>query len=252
MLARTLNAMLERIDSAQQRQRQFVADASHELRSPLAAIRQLLEVAQRYPETISGEQLAAEALPEEQRMEDLVAALLTLARLDDEGSSGARTVVDLDELVAVEVPRVRRSRSGLQVDASGVNAVQVRGNSVLLEQAVRNVLSNAARHAQTRIRVALAEHVDGNVRLVVEDDGNGIAPESRELVFRRFVRLDEARDRDHGGSGLGLAIVRRIVEGAGGRVEVDDSPSGGARFTLVFPAEVTPESAGRPFTTSRP
>jgi signal transduction histidine kinase len=234
-LSSTLNEMLDGIDSAQQLQRQFIADASHELRSPLASMRQVMEVAAHYPQTMSAQELALDVLPEEQRMEELVSALLTLARLDDDVMRPARTVVDLDEIVLAEVSRARRDAQGPKVHVARMDAVQVRGNAVLLAQAVRNLLSNAVRHGVSRVDVSLVDD-ESRVGLVVEDDGNGIPPDQREKIFERFVRLDEARNRDQGGSGLGLAIVRKVVSVAGGEVVVDDSDLGGARFTVSLSA----------------
>jgi len=235
LLSSTLNEMLDGIDSAQQLQRQFIADASHELRSPLASMRQVMEVAAHYPQTMSAQELALDVLAEEQRMEELVTALLTLARLDDDVMRPSRTVVDLDEIVLTEVSRARRDGPGPTVHVAHMEAVQVRGNAVLLAQAVRNLLSNAVRHGVSRVDVSLVDDAS-RVRLVVEDDGNGIPPAQREKIFERFVRLDEARTRDQGGSGLGLAIVRKVVAVADGEVTVDESQLGGARFTLSLAA----------------
>jgi signal transduction histidine kinase len=234
-LARTLNEMLDRIDAAQRLQRQFVSDASHELRSPLAAMRQVTEVAQRYPDRADAGQLAADVLLEEQRMEQLVTALLTLARLDDRVSAGSPHVVDVDEIVVAEMSRIRGTGPRVPIESTKLDAAQVRGHEVLLVQVVHNLLSNAVRHARSGVLVTL-EETGGRVRLLVDDDGNGVAPEQRDLIFDRFVRLDEARNRDAGGTGLGLAIVRKVVEGLGGTVTVADSPSGGARFAVSLPS----------------
>ena len=232
-LARTLNEMLDRIDEGQRLQRQFLSDASHELRSPLAVIRQAAEIARDYPNRVGSSALAADVLAESLRLEELVNALLLLARLEG-GDGGAGEVVDLDDLVLTEVARVR-VRTDARIDAHAVGAGQVRGSAVLLAQVVRNLLENACRHAASTVSVSLDED-DGTVRLTVEDDGNGIAVDDRARVFERFVRLDDARARDEGGSGLGLAIVRKIVDSGGGRVEVTDSPLGGARFTVRLPS----------------
>jgi signal transduction histidine kinase len=231
-LARTLNEMLDRIDAAQRVQRQFVSDASHELRSPLATLRQLAEVAQGYPGRVSTSDLAADVLAEEQRMEDLVNALLVLARLDDAPTAGDDQPVDLDDLVLMEARRLREA--GARVDVSGVSAGQVAGHPVLLGQAVHNLLSNAVRHARERVTVTLEEH-DERVVLVVDDDGPGIPEYERSRVFERFVRLDESRTRNDGGTGLGLAIVRKVVDSSGGTVAVGDAPGGGARLTVTLP-----------------
>jgi signal transduction histidine kinase len=231
-LALTLNEMLDRIDEGQRLQRQFVSDASHELRSPLAVIRQAAEIARAYPGRIPPEDLAQDVLAESERLEELVASLLLLARLEGE-DLGARETVDLDDVVLAEVARARE-RCRVEIDARGVGAGRTRGSSVLLGQVVRNLLDNACRHAASAVTVALDEE-DDVVELEVTDDGAGIAPDDRDRVFDRFVRLDDARARDDGGSGLGLAIVRKIVDTCGGSVQIDEAPSGGARFTVRLP-----------------
>ncbi|MFT4262019.1 MAG: ATP-binding protein [Nocardioides sp.] len=231
-LASTLNQMLDRIDAGHQLQRQFVSDASHELRSPLASMRQLAEVARRYPDRVSAAALADDVLAEERRMEELVTALLTLAR--SEGAGGVRQEVDVDDLVLAEVAR---EESGVppRIDVSGVGAGRVLGDPVLVSRAVRNLIANARRHARERVVVELEER-DGTVSLAVHDDGVGIPVADRERVFERFVRLDEARAREDGGAGLGLAIVRKVVEGMGGTVSVGEGPLGGALLVVSIPA----------------
>jgi signal transduction histidine kinase len=176
--------------------------------------------------------LADGVLAEERRMEGMVAALLTLARLEDQEPE--QRLVDLDDVVVREVQRSREA-GGPVIDMTAVGAGQVRGDEVLLTQAVRNLLSNAVRHARKRVTVALSEETSG-VRLVVSDDGTGVPEGERTRIFGRFVRLDEARSRDEGGSGLGLAIVEKVVSAAHGSVVVDDGPDGGARFTVVLPS----------------
>jgi signal transduction histidine kinase len=233
-LALTLNEMLDRIDQSHRLQRQFVSDASHELRSPLSAIRQTAEVADAYPERTSLPALAHDVLSESSRLENLVNALLLLARLDDTGSEPEQGLVDLDDLVLEEVTRVRRT-TGVHIDVSHVSAGQTEGSKILLGQVVRNLLDNAVRHATTRVSVCLQEE-DERVTMCVDDDGPGVPAADADRIFERFVRLDEARAQQAGGAGLGLAIVRRIVELAGGAVEVGRSPLGGARFRVVVPA----------------
>lgn len=231
-LARTLNAMLDRIDEGQRLQRQFVSDASHELRSPLTVIRQSAEVARTHPARVDTAALADDVLAESDRLEQLVSALLLLARMED-GESGDVEVIDLDDIVLTEVARAR-DRWSVRIDAHAVSAGRTRGSAVLLGQAVRNLLDNAGRHAATSVTVRLDEH-DDDVVLEVADDGSGIPPADRSRVFERFVRLDEARARDDGGSGLGLAIVRKIVDTSHGTVEIGESPTGGARFVVRLP-----------------
>jgi signal transduction histidine kinase len=233
-LALTLNEMLDRIDEGQRLQRQFVSDASHELRSPLAVIRQAAEIAEAYPDRVGPESLAQDVLAESERLEALVTSLLLLARLEGE-DLGTGETVDLDDVVLTEVARARE-RGPVEIDAHGVGAGRTRGSAVLLGQVVRNLLDNACRHAVSTVTVSLEEDDAGDaVELEVTDDGGGIAPDDRARVFDRFVRLDDARARDEGGSGLGLAIVRKIVDACGGSVRIDEAPSGGARFTVRLP-----------------
>jgi signal transduction histidine kinase len=231
-LAATMNRMLDRIERAQIVQRRFVSDASHELRSPLATIRQHAEVAVAHPGSTTLESLSAVVLDEGSRMQDLVEGLLLLARLDEHQRHPAGPV-DVDDLALREAARLRGI--GVDVDAQGISAARVLGNEALLSRAVRNLADNAARHAERTVAIRLES--DGRwVRLQLEDDGYGIPVDQRDRVFDRFARLDEGRARDEGGSGLGLAIVREIAHSHHGAVDVDSGPLGGARFTLSLPA----------------
>jgi signal transduction histidine kinase len=242
-LARTMNQMLGRLEDSRTRQQQFVADASHELRSPLASIRQTAEVARAHPDALPEGELAEAVLEESARMQRLVEQLLLLTGADEGAVARAHHDVDLDDLALAEARRIGRSgaggsgagRSGLAVETSGVGAGRVRGDRTALAQVVRNLADNAARHADRTVTFGVHESRDG-VDLVVEDDGPGIPDDQRERVFERFARLDEARARDAGGSGLGLAIVREIVAAHGGTVTVSSSALGGARFVVRLPA----------------
>ncbi|WP_199516135.1 sensor histidine kinase [Nucisporomicrobium flavum] len=231
-MARTMNGMLGRLQAARDRQRQFVADASHELRSPLAGIRQAAEVAHAHPRAMPEGKLAETVLEESARMQRLVEQMLLLTRADEGAAVRVRRDVDVDDLALAEARRV--TRPGLTVGTSGIGGGRVSGDPAALAQVVRNLVDNAARHADSRIAVAV-RRTGGTVELTVEDDGAGIPPEHREQVFERFVRLDEARARDAGGSGLGLAIVREIVAAHGGTVAVSDAKLGGARLTVRLP-----------------
>lgn len=230
-LATTMNGMLDRLDAAATAQRRFVSDASHELRSPLATIRQHAELAQAHPEVTSIGELAEVVSEEGLRLQGIVESLLLLARLD-EGASTHDEAVDLDDIALSEVRRLRAA--GLEVDGSGIGAARVLGDPRLLSQLVRNLADNAARHGRSRIAIGVTS-ADGFVFVTVEDDGAGVPAEERERIFQRFVRLDEARSRDAGGSGLGLAIARGIAASAHGTLVVDDSRWGGARFVLALP-----------------
>jgi signal transduction histidine kinase len=232
-LAGTMNAMLDRLESAAERQRRFVADASHELQTPLASARTDLEVALAHPDRTSWPETAADLLAANRRMERLVRDLLFLAHSDDGAPHPAPVALDLDVIVLEEVAR-HRTGGRVPVDTSRVSAAAVRGRREELARAVRNLLDNADRHARTAVTVELAGDDDG-VMLAVADDGPGIPPDERERVFERFTRLDDARARATGGTGLGLAIAREIVESHGGRVTIDDTATG-ARLVVRLPA----------------
>lgn len=232
-LARTLNAMLARLEASAQQQRRFISDASHELRSPIAAMRQNAEVAQRYPDRDVG--LAQTVIAESDRLQALVSGMLVLARSDEHGLALRREPVDMDDLVGAEASRLRAGGE-LTVDGSGIGPARVDGDLRLLSQLVRNLADNAARHADDRVAFSVSQD-DHRVLVTVDDDGAGVPPADRERIFERFVRLDDARTRDAGGSGLGLAIVAEVARAHGGRVHVDDGALGGARFTVDLPAD---------------
>jgi signal transduction histidine kinase len=232
-LARTMNRMLSRLEQAQARQRRFVSDASHELRSPVATIRQHAEVALAHPDQTTTTELASTVLAENSRTQRLVEDLLLLTRADEHTLVLRRRPVDLDDLVFDEARRLRHT-AGLRVDTSAVSAGRVDGDDAGLRRVLRNLGDNAARHASGRLAFSVAER-DGAVLLEVDDDGPGIPEPDRARVLERFVRLDDARARDAGGSGLGLAIVSEVVVAHGGTVAVVASPLGGARVEISLP-----------------
>jgi signal transduction histidine kinase len=228
-LARTMNAMLERVQHATDRQRQFVADASHELRSPLTRIRSTVEVALAHPTLEPTRSTLEEVATDAAALQDLVRDLLLLA--DSEHGPLAAQAVDLDDLVLAEADRLRQR--GITVDTTAVTAAQTVGDPRQLARVVANLSDNAARHAATSVAFELRE--TGDVcELVVADDGPGIRESDRLRVFDRFTRLDDDRSRDGGGSGLGLAIVHDIVKRHGGTVAATDAPAG-ARFLVRLP-----------------
>lgn len=238
-LAETMNDMLERLQRASVAQRQFVSDASHELRSPVASIRAQLETALRYPDDVDWPEVAAVVLAEDDRLDHLVNNLLAMARLE-EGRLGPRSEVDLEDLVLAQAQRL----TGVHVDTSSVSAGRVWGNVGELTSVVRNLTDNAARHARSAVRLSLREEGPWVV-LRVADDGEGVPPADRERIFQRFARLEEGRSRDGGGAGLGLALSRRIVEHHGGRIHVEDAADSGAVFVVALPSTTwVPESTG--------
>jgi signal transduction histidine kinase len=232
-LAGTMNRMLDRLQRGRDRQRRFVSDAAHELRSPVASIRQHSEVALKHPQAVPPQELARTVLDEDLRLQHLVEDLLLLARIDEGTEAERPQRVDLDDIVLEEVERVRQA-NGTSIDAGKLSGGRVEGDPRRLTRLVGNLLENAARHARSTVAVELQEDED-EVVLRVDDDGPGIPPENRSRVFERFVRLDEARDRDSGGTGLGLAIVAEVAALHGGTTEALESPMGGARFEVRFP-----------------
>jgi signal transduction histidine kinase len=248
-LARTMNAMLGRLESSARRQRQFVSDASHELRSPVATIRADVEVAQLEGERADWPAVAASVLREEARLERLIDDLLVLAAAD-EGAALRSTPVDVAALAVEDAARARRVAVAVAAGPAGDPGVVVDGDPAHLRRVVANLVDNAARHARARVELTVAPQPGGTVRLTVDDDGDGIAPADRERVFERFARLDEGRARDRGGAGLGLAVVRSLVARHRGTVTVDDAPAGGARFTVELPASRRAAGA-RPATAPR-
>jgi signal transduction histidine kinase len=235
-LAQTMNAMLDRLESSSTRQREFVSDASHELRSPLAAMRAALEVTPPGAGAPDWPALRAELLDESRRMEALVGGLLELARADDPIAGPAVDTTEIAEVVADEVARPRP----VPVRLGPVADVAVQGRADQLGRVVRNLLDNATRYARSRIDVSVVDRADAVV-LTVDDDGPGIPPADRERVLDRFTRLDDARSREDGGAGLGLAIVKAIAERVDGAVRVAEAPLGGARIEVrLAPAVRTP------------
>lgn len=234
-LARTMNAMLVRLEASNIAQARFVSDASHELRTPIAVIRHELEVGLLSNDDGQLRQIAAEVLDEDLRMQRLIDDLLLLARRagrDGETPPLKRSLVDLDDVALTEAHRVRTDTT---IDTSRISAGQVRGDTEQLARVVRNLLDNALRHATSTVNVSVSSTNDGRVLLAIDDDGAGIADVDREHIFERFGRLDEARARDGGGSGLGLAIVAGLIADHGGTITVDASPTlGGARFTITL------------------
>ncbi|NUR94016.1 MAG: HAMP domain-containing histidine kinase [Kribbellaceae bacterium] len=233
-LAGTMNRMLERLQRSDEDRRRFVSDASHELRSPIATIRQYAEVAAAHPDRVGTAELADAVRTESCRLERLVEDLLLLAKADERTADVPRAAVDLDDLVFVTARRLRASCEPA-IDTTAVSAGQVRGDAEQLGRMVGNLADNAVRFAASRVVFELTEY-GGIVVLTVSDDGPGIPPADRSRVFGRFVRLDPGRSRDSGGAGLGLAIVAEIVRRHHGTVAVRTSGAGGATFEVRLPS----------------
>ena len=245
-LARTMNGMLDRLAAANAAQRRFVADASHELRSPLATIQAGLDILVSKPVLpAAAHQQVGRLQVEAERLGRLVGNLLLLARVDEHGLVLRRDDVDLDDLVYAERDRLTAWRPALRVRLD-VNPARVTGDAQHLAQALRNLVDNAARHADRTVNIRVATQPDGAV-VEVGDDGPGIPAAERERVFDRFVRLDDARARGDGGRGLGLPIVREIVAAHGGTVTVLDTDAGAVlRITLPTHADAAGGARAEP------
>jgi signal transduction histidine kinase len=239
-LAETMNGMLSRLAESSQRQRRFISDASHELRSPVSSLRAVAEVAAEYPESTSLQEFATTVLSEEKRLEALIDDLLALARADENRLVQLREPVDLDDLVLEEASRLRAA-STLRIDTSKVSAARVQGDAGSLRRAIRNVGDNAMRHATSKVAFEVSSD-ESWARVAVLDDGAGVRESDRRRIFERFIRLDEARDRDSGGNGLGLSIVTEIIDAHKGAVTVSDARGTGACFELRLPAMPTPST----------
>jgi signal transduction histidine kinase len=236
-LAATMNSMLDRIEAADQRQRQFVSDASHELRGPITTLRTGLDISGSDASGATWRGMQPILAEETQRLQALVEDLLTLSKADDQGVPLRREEIDLDDVLATELRRLTAT-SGHRITADLVPA-KIAGDPVRLSQAFRNVLDNADRHAAGTIAVKLSATVQ-TVIVTIDDDGPPVPVVDREKIFGRFVRLDESRSRQQGGSGLGLAITRGIVEAHHGRVTATETAHGWCRFEFIFPPLTRP------------
>ncbi|WP_420843852.1 sensor histidine kinase [Kribbella speibonae] len=232
-LAVTMNEMLDRLETGQATQRAFVADASHELRSPLATLTAALEVIEADTTGQAWHELRQVMETETDRMRQLVEDLLLLAKADDTGIRMRKVDVDLDDLVAAEIQRLRSSAPDLTVTGD-VHPVRVVGDPARLSQVLRNLVDNAARAAHSAVHLTTAEQ-NGSAIITVSDDGDGIPEQDRQRVFERFVRLDTSRSRASGGSGLGLSIAREITRAHNGTVTLAPSPTGGITATVTLP-----------------
>lgn len=240
-LASTMNEMLERLDQAQRAQRRFVADSSHELRSPLATLVASMELATADPTPDTWRDLSPVMTAEVARMSRLVEDLLLLAKVDEHSMRLQVEDVDLDDLVELETRRLRTFPSLTVVPR--VEPVRIAGDRIRLGQAVANLADNAARHARSTVCLSLCT-IGEEASIVVEDDGPGVPAAQRDRVFERFVRLDESRGRASGGSGLGLSIVREIVAAHGGTVRMTDAVPAGCRVEIRLPVPEQAELVG--------
>ncbi|WP_035849233.1 sensor histidine kinase [Kitasatospora azatica] len=239
-LAETTNTTLGRLEKALGEQRRLVADASHELRSPLAALRSTLEVPLAHPQGVAWPAVVAGALTDTERLQELADDLLLLARTEEDRRCLDSTV-ELHDLLAEQLAERAHTDPAL-VFAATLAPATAAGREVLVGRLVRNLLDNAARHADGRIEVALRT-ADGWAALTIADDGPGIPAPDRERVFERFVRLDTDRNRSTGGAGLGLALVRTIAQALGGTAHAVEPAAGRGAELLVRLPTVSPSAS---------
>lgn len=237
-LAVTLNGMLDRLGSARRRQRQFVADAAHELRNPLAGMRTQLEVARRHPDGMDWQELTEDLLLDTERLATMADDLLLLARADEGAATRSPVAVPVGEALIAVATRYRTARVPVRCeDAEAATGLLVRADPEDFHRIFTNLVDNAVRYARSGVRLSADPH-DGWVRVTVTDDGPGIPVADRSRVFARFTRLDDARAVDEGGAGLGLAIVAELLRRQGGTIQLDDAGPG-LRAEVLLPSAVS-------------
>jgi signal transduction histidine kinase len=232
LLADTMNDMLERLERSQTAQTRLVSNVAHELKNPIAAIRQHAEVAQAHPDEATADEVGRAILTEALRLQELTEDLLFLARADEDAVVFEPSSIPLRPLVESEVARMA-TVARVPISMTRMEDVVIEGDASLLARLVANLLDNAVRYASENVSVSLKKDGQRNL-LRIEDDGPGIPESQRGEVLERFVRLDDSRARSIGGSGLGLAIVAEVAALHGGDVAVTESPLGGARIDVRF------------------
>ncbi len=249
-LISVLNSMLGRIDAAFDNQRRFLADAGHEIKTPLTILRGDVEVALRRERSSAEYQaILGQTLEDLKGVSALAEDLITLARSDSGGLEPRLGELPVDRLlnrVADRYASLAR-QAGIELDVRGGDGLLVRGDPGLLERAVTNLVDNAIKYGGGRVTLS-AVRLDGRLRITVADDGPGIPSEERPHLFERFYRGETGR-RAARGSGLGLAIVQAIVDAHGGSVEFESEPGRGTSVSLLLPQEQdrpTPEAASSP------
>ncbi len=238
-LGRSLNRMLDRLEAAVERERRFVADAGHELRTPLANLKAELDLAQRRGRSPSELVAALQSASEEtDRLTRLAEDLLLLAGADGGRIPMRRDEVDVAGLIRDTVDSFagRAASLGITLETSFDGAVRSRIDGTRVRQAVGNLVDNALRHTSRGGRVTVAAvRLDGAVSIMVSDTGEGFPPAFLPHAFEAFARADASRSRSAGGAGLGLAIVQAVVEAHGGAVEARNGADGGAVVLLRIP-----------------
>jgi heavy metal sensor kinase len=247
-LARTFNAMLERLDKAFRRERQFTADASHELRTPLGMLKTQLSLARSRPRSVEELlKMMADMEGDVDRMTHLVEQMLTLARVEQHGLDGTG-IVDLNkllpELVGDLQERAREEQVALELTIPSRVNLSLTGDEEQLRQVLVNLVENGLKYTPPggRVMVTARRHWQ-TVIVTISNTGEGIPAEHLPHLFERFYRIDNARTRASGGFGLGLAISRAIVQAHHGQIDVDSKPGVGTTFTITLPGRENDQTA---------
>ena len=240
-LASTLNEMIERLEKAFKRQKQFTGDASHELRAPLAIIEAESTLTLHKGRTKSEYQQSLETVSQEaRRMSRIVDQLLALARADSGKEKLSLRRVNLSRMVAKlssDMEMLCRDK-GLRYGLGQMENLVVKGDRVKLRQLLLNILDNAIRYTPRGGEISVSVQAEGEMAVVsISDAGIGIPPEDLPHIFERFYRVDKARSRSEGGSGLGLAIAKHIAEIHGGKIEVESKVDTGSTFRVYLPVD---------------
>jgi heavy metal sensor kinase len=239
-LVDTLNHMIERLEGSFQAMKRFTADASHELRNPLATMRNTIDVVLEQPRTVAEQREALDSLGEDvNRLRKIVEDLLLLARADSGRLAMERKPLDLGNLVQAlaETYQLQAEELGVVLEVQATGQAEVAGDERWLYQLAGNLIENALKFTPQggRVEVAVLSRPDA-VRFTVRDTGPGIPETSLERIFERFYQVDQSRTQTQkSGSGLGLAIAAWIVESHGGRIFAGNHPDGGAIFTVELP-----------------
>ncbi|HEY5304665.1 MAG TPA: ATP-binding protein [Acidimicrobiales bacterium] len=223
-MAKTLNAMLDRLETSTRVQQEFVSNASHELRSPLTTLLATVDRASNHLEETDWLEFTDTIRREGRRIDSLVDDLFFLARSDERREVMRRDEVDLDDILDEEARRVRHI-SQLSISTAGVQPVRVWGDPAMLRRLVRNIVDNALRFANEEVTFS-TRYVGPMAEICVHDDGTGVDATTAERLFQRFVRSDTARSRASGGTGLGLPIVAEIAQRHGGEARFITVDSG--------------------------
>ena len=232
VVARTFNTAAVRVEDLLTSQKALLANASHELRSPLARLRMAIELWLAKPSP----DLLAEIKRNLTESDELVDEILLASRLDyGSSTSPPGALVDLTAVAAEEAARFEPSVASL---AEGGQPIEIEGEATLLRRLIRNLLENAVKHGRPPVRIAVTR-IENTARVTVSDCGEGIAPAERERVFEPFYR-PAGRSESSGGWGLGLSLVRQIAERHGGSVVCEAEPGGGSRFVVDLAASVAP------------